>query len=140
LLIDYYGTNIQRFLRQRGRRAFFAVSRKGLPLHHPRIETEHITAPFKTSRILTRGKNPRLRALGQFNIFAPVLTVKEISIGGRQIKLYSIDDGKLWLSNPMDIEKFQHRWHCAKAETQNAFRLNGLSTREIACAPMADFW
>jgi hypothetical protein len=32
-------------------------------MHRLRIDIEHLTAPLKTSRMLTRRKNPRMRSL-----------------------------------------------------------------------------
>jgi hypothetical protein len=65
-----------------------------------------------------------------------ILRKKEILIDGKVVRLYSVDGGRTWASDPSDLEAFQQRRADVKQSVQEIFA--GRITESSGC-PL-DFW
>jgi hypothetical protein len=66
--------------------------------------------------------------------------VKEVTIHDHPVKLYSLDGGRLWFSNPRDIEKFQGRLYREKVTFQRQFHDYVRPGNGALASVDTDFW
>jgi hypothetical protein len=54
-----------------------------------------------------------------------LVVTKDVAIGGSVITLYSIDNGKTWISRPSDLSLFKKRRHLHKKMLQTVMKRVG---------------
>ena len=47
--------------------------------------------------------------------------MKQIEVHGQRVKLYSLDEGRTWSSNPQSIVAYGRRKELSRLELQNSF-------------------